>query len=111
MAKPPVTIGCAVVLTPGLAGAPDSGIITMVPQQFLTAGGMPLAVSGSLCQMVNSVSGAPYVLPIGTLGASTTFTINGQNLVRMGDQIVSGPGVLSILGPPAAPTFIDDGPP
>jgi uncharacterized Zn-binding protein involved in type VI secretion len=99
------------MLTPGLAGAPDSGVISMVLQQFLTAGGMPLAVSGSLCQMVNSVSGAPYVLPIGTLGSSTSFTINGQGLVRMGDQIVSGPGVLSILGPPAAPTFIDGGPP
>ena len=111
MAKPPVTIGCAVVLTPGMAGPPDSGIITMIPQQFMSANGMPLAISGSLCQMINSVSGAPYPLPIGTVGGSTSLTINGQALVRMGDQILSGPGLLTILGPPATPMLIDDGPP
>ena len=40
----PVTIGCAVVMTPGAAGPPDSGIIIAVPQVIATAGGMPLAV-------------------------------------------------------------------
>ena len=72
---------------------------------------MPLAVTGSLCQMVNSVSGAPYPLPIGSVGASTGVTIDGMALVRMGDQIPSGPGILSILGPPASPMVLDGWPP
>ena len=103
----PVSVGCAVLVSPGMAGAPDSGIITTVLQATVTAGGMPLATSGSICQMVNSVSGAPYPLVIGTAGASTGLRIAGQPLVRIGDQIPSGPGVLMILGPPAAP-FITD---
>jgi hypothetical protein len=110
MPGPPVTIGCAVVLSPGAAGAPDSGVIVSVLQATATASGMPLATSGSICQMVNSVSGVPYPLPIGTLGASTGVTIDGQGLVRVGDQIQSGPGMLMILGPPAAP-FVSDGTP
>lgn len=110
MPGPPVTIGCAVVLTPGAAGPPDSGVITGVLQTFLTAGGMPLATSGSLVQLVNSVSGVPYVLPIGP-GGSTGVTVNGQGLVRVGDQIPTGPGVLAILGPPAAPYITDTGAP
>ena len=56
----------------------------------------------------NAVSGVPYPLPIGTLGASTGVTVDGQGLVRVGDQILSGPGMLMILGPPAAP-FVSDG--
>jgi hypothetical protein len=104
----PVTIGCNVVLTPGVAGPPDSGVITTIVQAIATASGMPLATVGSLCQMVNSVSGAPYVLPIGNgAGGSGSVKISGQGLVRMGDQIPSGPGTLAILGPPAA-TFITD---
>jgi hypothetical protein len=71
---------------------------------------VPLAVTGSLCQMVNSVSGAPYVLPIGQ-GGSAGVKISGQALVRVGDQIPSGPGVLMILGPPAAPFVSDTGAP
>ncbi|HEY64193.1 MAG TPA: hypothetical protein G4O02_06435 [Caldilineae bacterium] len=106
MPGPPVTIGCAVMLTPGAAGPPDTGVITVIPQFTVTAGGMPLAVTGSICQMVNSVSGVPYMLPIGPI-ASTGVTIDGQALVRMGDRIPSGPGILTILGPPAAP-FIND---
>ena len=111
MAKPAVSIGCAVLLSPGAAGPPDSGIITTILQTSLLAGGLPLAVSGSLCQMINSLSGAPYVLPIGSLGSSTTLTVSGQGLVRMGDQIPSGPGILTIIGPPASPAFLDGGPP
>jgi hypothetical protein len=107
---PPVTVGCAVVLTPGMAGPPDSGVISVVTQAMATAGGMPLATTGSLCQMVNSVSGAPYVLPIGQ-GGSGGVQVNGQALVRLGDQIPSGPGVLMILGPPAAPFVSDTGAP
>ena len=110
MPGPPVTIGCAVVLTPGAAGAPDSGLITTILQTIATADGMPLATTGSLCQMVNSISGAPYVLAIGQ-GGSGSVTINGQALVRLGDQIPSGPGVMMILGPPAAPYVIDQGAP
>lgn len=110
MPGPPVTIGCAVVLTPGAAGPPDSGLITTITQTIAVAGGMPLATVGSLCQMVNSVSGAPYSLPIGSAGGSGAVQVNGQALVRMGDQIPSGPGVLVILGPPAAPYILDQGP-
>jgi hypothetical protein len=108
MSGPPVSVGCAVLLTPGAVGPPDSGVITVVPQTIVTANGQPLAVTGSVCQMVNSVSGAPYPLPIGSAGASAGIAIAGQALVRLGDQIPSGSGVLLILGPPAAP-FVSDG--
>ncbi|WP_158770369.1 MULTISPECIES: hypothetical protein [unclassified Paraglaciecola] len=111
MSKPAVSIGCAVLLSPGAAGPPDSGMITTIFQTSFLASGMPLAVSGSLCQMINSVSGVPYVLPIGSVGSSSTLTISGQGLVRMGDQIPSGPGILTIIGPPASPAFLDSGPP
>jgi uncharacterized Zn-binding protein involved in type VI secretion len=104
---PPVTVGCSVMLSPGAAGPPDSGVITTILQSTVTANGMPLAVTGSLCQMVNSVSGVPYPLPIGTTGASTGVKISGQALVRVGDRIPSGSGVLTVLGPPAAPTVSD----
>jgi hypothetical protein len=111
MPGPPVSIGCAVVLTPGAAGPPDSGVITTITQSFVTASGMPLAVVGSICQMVNSVSGAPYPLPIGPGGGSSSVTLSGQALVRVGDQIPSGPGILVIIGPPAAPFVTDGGSP
>ena len=110
MPGPPVTIGCAVVLTPGAAGPPDSGFISVITQAVVTAGGMPLATVGSVCQMVNSLSGVPYPLPIGA-GGSTSVLISGTGLVRMGDMIPSGPGVLQILGPPAAPFMNDQGAP
>ena len=106
----PVSIGCMVVVTPGAAGAPDSGTIVGIFQTCLTAGGMPLAVSGSLCTMVNSVTGVPYPLAIGPL-ASSGVTVGGMALVRLGDQIPSPPGILSILGPPAAPFVQDTSPP
>jgi len=107
MPGPPVSIGCSVVLSPGMAGAPDTGTITVIPPGGPTANGMPLAMPGSVCMMINSVSGVPYTLPIGPLTPSQTI-INGQPLVRVGDSIPSGPGVMTILGPPAAP-FINDG--
>jgi uncharacterized Zn-binding protein involved in type VI secretion len=110
MSGPPVSIGCAVLLSPGAAGPPDSGIISTVLQTAATAGGLPLATAGSLCQMINSISGVPYVLPIGP-GGSSSVLIAGQPMVRMGDMIPSGPGVLTILGPPAAPGLIDSGAP
>lgn len=110
MSGPPVSVGCAVVLSPGASGPPDSGIISTVLQSDVLANGLPLATAGSLCQMVNSVSGAPYVLPIGSLG-STSVSVAGQALIRTGDQIPSGPGVLTILGPPAAPFIVDTGAP
>jgi hypothetical protein len=111
MPGPPVSIGCAVVLNPGAAGPPDSGVITTITQSFVTASGLPLAVIGSICQMVNSVSGAPYPLPIGPGGGSSSITLGGQALVRVGDQIPSGPGILTIIGPPAAPFVTDGGSP
>lgn len=110
MPGPPVSIGCAVVLSPGASGPPDSGFISVITQAIATASGMPLATIGSICQMINSVSGVPYPLPIGS-GGSGSVNINGSALVRMGDQIPSGPGVLAILGPPAAPFVIDQGAP
>ena len=110
MPGPAVSIGCAVTLTPGAAGPPDSGFITVITQAAVTANGMPLATVGSMCQMINSVSGVPYVLPIGP-GGSSSFKIDGMALVRVGDQIPSGPGVLLIIGPQAAPNVIDQGAP
>jgi hypothetical protein len=110
MPGPPVGMGCAVVLSPGAAGPPDSGFISVITQTIATASGMQLATIGSICQMVNSVSGVPYPLPIGN-GGSGSVSINGMALVRMGDQIPSGPGVLMILGPPAAPFVTDQGAP
>jgi uncharacterized Zn-binding protein involved in type VI secretion len=106
MPGPPVSIGCAVVLSPGMAGPPDSGVIVTVLQSTMLAAGLPLATVGSICQMVNSGSGAPYPLTIGP-GGSTGVTVAGQPLVRVGDVIPSGPGLLTILGPPAAP-FLSD---
>ncbi len=111
MPGPPVTIGCAVIISPGAAGAPDSGVIASIPQTFASASGMPLAVIGSICSMVNSVSGAPYTVPIGQAGASVGVSLSGQALVRLGDKIPSGSGVMTILGPPAAPFVTDGGSP
>lgn len=110
MPGPPVSIGCAVVVTPGAAGPPDSGTIVGIFPPVVTAGGLPLATAGSLCTMVNSVSGVPYPLVIGPL-ASTGVSVGGRALVRLGDRIPSPPGVLMILGPPAAPYVIDRWPP
>ena len=106
MPGPSVSIGCAVIVTPGMAGLPDSGTITMIPPGGPTANGMPLAMVGSVCTMVNSWTGVPYPLPIGPLSLSQV-TISGQPLVRLGDAIPSGPGVMTIMGPPSAP-FITD---
>lgn len=106
MPGPPVSIGTAVVVTPGAAGPPDSGAIVLIPPPWITAGGTPLATAGSICQMVNSVTGVPYPLVIGPL-ASSGVRVAGRALVRMGDRIPSPPGVLLIVGPPAAP-FVND---
>jgi hypothetical protein len=106
----PVTIGCAVLLSPGVSGPPDTGTIAVIFPPFATAGGMPLATSGSVCLMVNSVFGVPYPLAIGPV-ASTGVLIGGRGLVRMGDRIPSPPGVLLVLGPPAAPYVVDQWPP
>lgn len=106
MPGPPVSIGCSVIVSPGLAGPPDSGTITSITPGGPTAGGMPLAMVGSICTMVNTVSGIPYMLPIGPLSPSQV-KVSGQPLVRIGDAFPSGPGVLTILGPPAAPYITD----
>jgi hypothetical protein len=103
----PVTIGCSVVVSPGMAGPPDTGTIIMIPPGGPAAGGQPLAFTGALCLMINSVSGIPYPLPIGPLSTSQA-RMAGQSLVRVGDNIPSGPGVMTILGPPAAP-YVTDG--
>ncbi|MCC6928098.1 MAG: hypothetical protein IT359_03805 [Gemmatimonadaceae bacterium] len=108
MPGPPVSIGCSVIVSPGAAGPPDSGVLLVVPQGAVTAGGMPLAVVGSICQMVNSVSGVPYPLPIAS-GGSTGVTINGMGILRVGDVIQAGSGMLMLLGPPAAPYITDSG--
>src|ERR1700716_3874173 len=106
MPGPPVTIGCAVMVTPGASGPPDTGTIVGIFPPVITAGGMPLATAGSVCLMVNSVWGGPYPLVIGPR-ASTGVLGGGRGLVRAGDNILSPPGVLTILGPPAAP-FVSD---
>ncbi|WP_344250062.1 hypothetical protein [Isoptericola hypogeus] len=103
----PVSIGASVVVMPGVTGAPDTGTIVAVLPPVITANGMPLATTGSICTMVNSVSGVPYPLVIGQ-PASTGVTVGGRGLVRTLDRIPSGSGVLLVLGPPAA-TFVVDG--
>lgn len=106
----PVSIGCVVMITPGAAGPPDIGTIIGIFPPVITAGGMPLAMTGSLCMMINSLSGIPYPLVIGPT-ASSGVTIGGRGLVRLGDMIPTPPGILTILGPPAAPFIIDQNPP
>ena len=110
MPGPPVSIGCMVMITPGASGPPDTGTIISVSPPVITAGGMPLATAGSLCMMVNSVWGVPYPLVIGPL-ASGGVKVGGRALVRVGDQIPTPPGMLMILGPPAAPFVNDQWPP
>jgi len=106
MPGPPVSIGAMVMVSPGASGPPDTGTIIVVLPPFITAGGMPLATAGSICMMINSVWGFPYPIVIGPL-ASTGVLVGGRALVRMGDNIPSPPGILTILGPPAAP-FVND---
>lgn len=109
MPGPPVSIGCVVIVTPGATGPPDTGTIVGIFPPVITANGLPLATTGSLCTMVNSLTGAPYPLVIGPI-ASTGVTVGGRALVRLGDVIPSPPGVLTIVGPPAAPFVIDQWP-
>jgi hypothetical protein len=111
MPGPPVTIGATVVLTPGAVGAPDSGVLISIPPPFILANGMPLATVGSVCQMINSVTGVPYPIVISPLGASTGVTSSGKALVRLGDRIVMGPAILLVAGSPPMPTLIDTFPP
>ena len=106
----PVTIGCMVMITPGASGPPDNGTIVGIFPPVITANGMPLAMSGSMCLMINSVWGVPYPLVIGPL-ASSGVRVGGRSLVRMGDFIPTPPGILTILGPPAAPFVTDQSPP
>ncbi len=110
MPGPPVTIGCQVIVTPGASGAPDTGTIVRIFPPVVMANGMPLATTGSLCLMINSVWGFPYPLVIGPL-ASTGVMVGGRGLVRIGDRIPSPPGILLILGPPASASIIDSWPP
>lgn len=111
MPGPPVSIGCSVIITPGMAGPPDTGVITAIFQTTATAGGLPLATAGSMCQMINSITGVPYPALIGPAGGSTSVLVQGQPLVRVGDMIPSGSGIMMILGPPAAPWVTDTGAP
>jgi hypothetical protein len=110
MPGPPVSIGALVVITPGATGIPDMGTIIAILPPFITANGMPLATSGSICTMINSFSGVPYPLVIGPI-ASTGVKVAGRSLVRMGDMIPTPPGILTILGPPIAPFINDQWPP
>jgi len=99
-----------VMVSPGASGPPDTGTIIVILPPVILANGMPLATSGSICMMINSVWGFPYPLVIGPL-ASTGVMVGGKALVRMGDNIPSPPGILTILGPPAAPFITDQSPP
>jgi hypothetical protein len=99
-----------VMVSPGASGPPDTGTIIVIIPPVITANGMPLATTGSICMMINSVWGFPYPLVIGPL-ASTGVSVTGRGLVRMGDNIPSPPGILTILGPPAAPFITDQSPP
>lgn len=106
----PVSIGAQVMVAPGASGPPDLGTIIAVFPPVITANGMPLATSGSLCLMINSVWGFPYPVVIGS-PASSGVTVAGRSLVRIGDRIPTPPGILLILGPPVAPFIVDQFPP
>ncbi len=86
------------------------GTIVTIFSPLITANGMPLATTGSLCMMINSVWGFPYPLVIGPM-ASSGVQVGGRALVRMGDCIPTPPGILMVMGPPAAPFIIDQWPP
>ncbi|WP_154792425.1 hypothetical protein [Occultella kanbiaonis] len=107
----PVSIGASVMVTPGAAGAPDTGTIIAVLPPLISASGLPLATSGSICVMVNSVTGVPYPLVIGPVGTSTGVRVGGRGLVRTGDRIPSPPGILLVIGPPATTSVTDGWPP
>lgn len=111
MPGPPVSIGCSVLLTPGLSGPPDTGTIMVVLPPFALANGMPLATGGgTICLMVNSVWGFPYPMLVGPLGSSGV-RVAGRPLLRLGDQVPTPPGVMLILGPPATTSIVDQSPP
>ena len=111
MPGPPVTIGASVTLTPGAAGPPDTGVLTMIPPPYVMANGQPLATVGSVCTMVNSLTGIPYPITITAVGASTGVKNSGMALVRLGDRIVLGPAILLVAGSPPMPTLVDSFPP
>ncbi len=98
------------MITPGASGPPDMGTIIAIFPPVILANGMPLATSGSLCMMINSVWGFPYPAVIGS-PASSGVTVGGRSLVRLGDRIPTPPGILMVLGPPAAPFISDQFPP
>ncbi len=106
----PVSIGAQVMITPGASGPPDMGTIVAIFPPVIMANGMPLATTGSLCMMINSVWGFPYPLVIGQ-PASSGVQVAGRALVRTLDRIPTPPGILLILGPPAAPFINDQWPP
>jgi len=98
------------MITPGASGPPDMGTIIAVFPPVIVANGLPLATAGSMCLMINSVWGFPYPLVIGPL-ASSGVSVGGRPLVRMGDIIPTPPGVMTIVGPPAARFINDQWPP
>ncbi|WP_197909499.1 hypothetical protein [Gemmata massiliana] len=104
-----MTIGAAVLLTPGAAGPPDSGVILVIPPPAVTAAGMPLAMTGCVCQVINSLTGVPYPLVVST-GGSAAVRVSGKALLRVGDLITLPGAVLSIIGPPAATFVVDQTP-
>lgn len=111
MPGPPVSLGCAVLLSPGIAGPPDSGTIITVLPPFITANGMPLATGGgTICLMVNSLTGVPYPMLIGPFGSSGV-RVAGRPLLRVGDMVPTPPGIMTILGPPATVAVSDTSPP
>ena len=111
MPGPPVSIGCAVVLSPGRGGAARQRRHRRRP-----AGGgdrragMPLATVGlDLPDGQLASRASPYPLPIGTAGA-----LDRRDGRRPGARPHRRPDPLraracsTILGPPAAP-FVSDG--
>ena len=110
MPGPTVGLGTQVLLTPGLSGPPDSGVILVVFQTAMLVNGLPAATSGSLCLMVNSVLGFPYFMPIGS-PASTGVTVTGTSLVRAGDRIPTPPGIMLVGPPTGSPIVVDQSAP
>ena len=98
------------MVTPGAAGPPDMGVHR--PDSADVARDRRDAARSERVDVPDGelVVGVPYPLVIGPL-ASTGIRVNGMALVRLGDMIPSPPGILTVLGPPAAPFFIDSSPP
>ena len=71
---------------------PDTGTIIAVLPPVILANGMPLATSGSICMMVNSVWGFPYPLVIGPTGEHGELLWEGRRWCAWATTFRARPG-------------------